>query len=431
MATNPSSIWQPPPDFMPLESALPGITVFAPRQKDEQADGPQSFKCPQCGATTGFDVAAGGVACQHCGYQSSPQAQAVGLQAEGMEFTLETLSKANQGWGLARKEMHCDSCGADMAIPEKALSATCPFCASNRVNVREAPVDQLRPRFLIPFKIQPEATRALSQKWLGQGWYHPDELGKSAVVDRFIGIYLPFWTFSAKIASGWNAQVGYEIQERYYDDHDKTWKTRTRIDWRWEKGRVQISVSDLLVCGSSHISEALLEQVSPFNLNELVSYAPDFLAGWQAQTYDLALPGAWERGKVRMREQAKDACYAAIKSSHVRNFNMTADFGGETWRYILLPVYVTAYKFENKTFQVMLNGQTGKISGQKPVAWGKIWLAVAAMLSPGLCLALLGLPLLLAGGIGIVPLILGLILFILGMFGAFFLYTKAVASEKL
>ena len=194
MANNPSPVWQPPPDFMPLQSALPGITVFAPRHKDEQADVPQSFKCPQCGATTGFDVAAGGVACKHCGYQSSPQAEAVGLQAEGMEFTLETLSKANLGWGLARKEMHCDSCGADMAIPEKALSATCPFCASNRVNVREAPADQLRPRFLIPFKIQPQATRTLAQKWLGQGWYHPDELGKSAVVDRFIGIYLPFCT---------------------------------------------------------------------------------------------------------------------------------------------------------------------------------------------------------------------------------------------
>ena len=165
--------WQPPPDFAPVELSLPGISVFAPRPKDIQVDAPQTFSCPQCGATTKFDVAAGGVACEHCGYTATPQAQKVGLQAQVMEFTLETLSQAELGWGVERKEMHCEACGADMAIPENALTATCPFCASNQVNVRTAPADQLRPRFLIPFKIQPQATRALAQQWLGKGWYPP------------------------------------------------------------------------------------------------------------------------------------------------------------------------------------------------------------------------------------------------------------------
>jgi fatty acid desaturase len=96
---------------------------------------------------------------------------------------------------------------------------------------------------------------------------------------------------------------------------------------------------------------------------------------------------------------------------------------------VLLPVYIAAYKFENKVYQVMLNGQTGAIAGQKPVAWWKIWLVIAAMLSPGLCLGLVSLPLLLAGGIGLVPLVIGGILLVAGLVGAFFLYQKAVASE--
>lgn len=423
--------WQPPPDFVSVDSALPGISVFAPRPVTAQADAPQTFKCPQCGASTKFDVASGGVACEHCGYAAASQAQTVGLQASGMEFTLETLNKAEMGWGVARKELHCDSCGADLAIPENALSATCPFCASHHVNVREAPAAQLRPRYLIPFKIQPQATRALAQRWLGQGWYHPDALGASAIVDRFTGLYLPFWTFSDQMASDWKAQVGYERQESYYDHDDKAWKTRTKIDWRWEKGRVNLEVADLLVCGSSRISQVLVKQLAPFQLKDLVSYAPEFLAGWQAQTYDLTLPKAWEQGKAEMREEAKKACRDSIKSPHVRNFSLTADFADESWRYVLLPVYLAAYKFENKVYQVMLNGQTGAIAGQKPVAWWKIWLAVAAMLTPGLCLGLLGLPLLLAGGIGIVPLILGLLALIAGLAGAFFLYRKAATSEAI
>jgi Zn finger protein HypA/HybF involved in hydrogenase expression len=421
--------WQPPPDFVPVESTLPGISVFAPRPKDVQVDAPQTFACPQCGATTKFDVAAGSVACEHCGYTAAPKSQNVGLRAQVMEFTLETLSEADMGWGVARKEMHCEACGAELAIAENALTATCPFCASNRVNVRTAPSDQLRPRFLIPFKIQPEATRALAQKWLGQGWYHPNELGASAIVDRFTGIYLPFWTFSAQVASTWKAEVGYEHEERYYDDSAKEWRTRTEIRWQWEDGRAGINVDDLLISGSTRLSHVLLKRLYPFNLYDLVSYAPDFLAGWQAQTYDISLPRAWEQGKAEMRESAKKACYDNIRSSHVRNFNMTADFDDETWRYVLLPVYVAAYNFEDNVYHVMINGQTSAIAGQKPVAWWKIWLAVAAMLSPGLFLVLTGLPLLLAGGIGLVPLILGAILFIAGIAGAVMLYRNAVASE--
>lgn len=427
--TNSLPAWQPPPDFAPLESALAGISVFAPRPKDVQIEAPQTFQCPQCGASTRFDVVAGGVACEHCGYTAAPKAQTVGLKAGVMEFTLETLSKAEMGWGVARREMHCNSCGADMAIAENALSVTCPFCASNRVNVREAPDDQLRPRFLIPFKIEPQATRALAQSWLGKGWYHPDELGASAMVDHFTGIYLPFWTFSAKIISDWKAEVGHEEQESYYDSEDKSWKTRTVVRWKWETGRVNLNMTDLLVCGSSRVSQLLVKRLEPFQLKDLVSYAPDFLAGWQAQTYDCTLPKAWEQGKAEMRERAKNACHSDTGSSHVRNFSMTSDFDDETWRYVLLPVYIAAYKFESKVYQVMVNGQTGAIAGQKPVAWWKIWLAAALMLSPGLCLGLVSLPLLLAGGIGIVPLILGLIFFIAGLVGAFILYQKALASE--
>ena len=201
------------------------------------------------------------------------------------------------------------------------------------------------------------------------------------------------------------------------------------IRWKWETGRVNLNMADLLVCGSSRVSQVLVKRLEPFQLKDLVSYAPDFLAGWQAQTYDCTLPKAWEQGKAEMRERAKSACQSDTGSSHVRNFSMTSDFDDETWRYVLLPVYIAAYKFESKVYQVMVNGQTGAIAGQKPVAWWKIWLAAAVMLSPGLCLGLISLPLLLAGGIGIVPLILGLIFFIAGLVGAFILYQKALASE--
>jgi DNA-directed RNA polymerase subunit RPC12/RpoP len=426
-----SENWTPPPGFLQIDSALEGVTVYslAPKSEEPETDAPKTYTCPNCGATTSYDVSAGGVACEYCGYVAPSQVEKVGRKAKEFEFTLATLQQAEKGWGVVRKELHCDNCGANLSLAEGALTATCPFCASNKVNVRAASFAVLRPRFLIPFKIKPETTRARAQEWLGKGWFHPSELGSTAAIDRFTGIYLPFWTFDARINAKWRAEVGHERTESYYDAGSKSWRTRTVIDWRWESGQVEVNIDDLLLSGSTRLSRRILENLYPFNLGDLVAYTPDFLAGWQAHAYDITLPDAWETAKERMREQGKDACYKDIHSSHVRNFSMTADFANETWRYILLPVYIAAYKFENTVFQIMVNGQTGVVAGQKPVAWWKIWLAVAILLAPGLFLGLLGLPGLAFGGVGVILLVLGFVLLIIGAGISIALYRQAIASE--
>jgi predicted RNA-binding Zn-ribbon protein involved in translation (DUF1610 family) len=421
--------FSPPQNFEQVDSLVEGITVFAPQKEAEKIAAPVTFQCPNCGASTRFDVSAGGVACEHCGFTAKPKTEAVGVQAKTNEFTLEALSRLEKGLGVERKVLHCDSCGAELLVNEGSLSVTCPFCASNAVNIRSSDKEFIRPSVIIPFKIKPDENLARARQWLSRGWYHPDNLTGLAAIDHFIGAYFPFWTFDASINSVWEAEVGYEREERYYDQGSKEWRSRTVIDWVWRKGNTSIQVADLLVPGTSHISRVILGKIYPFQLSDLTTYTPEFLAGWQAQSYDIDLPTCWEEGKNTMREKSKQACYDDTGSSHVRNFSMSADFDDESWRYILLPIYLTSYKFEDKTFQVLVNGQTGTIAGQKPVAWWKIWLAVAALLLPGVLFCLVGLPLLLAGGIGAVPLIIGFILFVIGVILSIILYRKALDSE--
>jgi hypothetical protein len=191
---------------------------------------------------------------------------------------------------------------------------------------------------------------------------------------------------------------------------------------------VSISINNLPVPGTARLSNVILQKLYPFRLEELLPYSPDFLAGWRAQTYDIHLKNAWELGKNVMREKAKNACYGDIASPHVRNFSMTADFHDEVWRYALLPVYVAAYSFGQQTYQMMVNGQTGKVAGQKPVAWWKVWVAIAACLTPGVLLGLIGL-ILTIFGVGILLIGVGLVLFIIGVVIAVIIYRQAVASE--
>jgi predicted RNA-binding Zn-ribbon protein involved in translation (DUF1610 family) len=422
--------YTPPDGFTQIESKLVGITVFAPAPEIDTTPEAVWFKCPQCGATTTFTPSAGSVICQHCGYTQDRRLDIVGRVADEREFTLDNLTLAARGWGTERTEIHCESCGADISVATNDLSSTCPFCASNRVIARVATQDTLRPRFLIPFKLELQDCRPQVKEWLGKGWMHPTDLSRTAASAQFNGIYLPFWTFDAMIRANWRAEVGYERTERFYDNSSKSWKTRTRIDWRWESGQVTQTPDDWLGIGTTRISQILLKRLYPFNMGALMDYKPDFLAGWQALNYDISLQHAWDTAKAEMRERTRKGCRDQIKSSHVRNFSMLADFENETWRYILLPVYAATYHFDGGIFQVLVNGQTGKVAGQKPVAWWKVWLAIVGLLSPGILLAVIGLVLLLFGGIGVFALGFAAILFVVGLVISINIFRQATQSGE-
>ncbi len=423
--------WRPPDRYRQVESAVPGISIYAPIPKEAEKDQVKSYACPNCGATVAYDVSAGGVACEYCGYVAPIHAVHVGKTANENEFTLDTVSRSELGWGEKRQELHCESCGAELSIPFGALTNTCAFCGSNQVNVTVSLNEDPRPRFLIPFKITPAQSRKLVSEWLGKGWLQPDDLATGSIINRLSGIYLPFWTFDTKVDAKWRAQVGYEKTERFYDVHERHWETRRHIEWRWEEGQVRLAIDDFLVSGSSleRVSYQILNRVYPFQMSDLVTYEPDFLAGWMAQAYETTLMDAWKTGKTEIREKARKACYQNIPSPHIRNFTMSADFQNESWRYILLPVYLAAYRSGEETYQVMVNGQTGEVAGQKPVAWWKVWLAIAALLTPGLFLGLIGLPLMLLSGAGVVLISLGIILFLFGGILSFLLYRKAREME--
>ncbi|MFQ5410013.1 MAG: hypothetical protein ACE5FI_16520 [Anaerolineales bacterium] len=419
--------WSPPFGYVPVESLVAGIAVFAPAAA-EARDQPETFVCPNCGAATAYNVAAGGVACEHCGYVHVPEADVVGRDAQEFEFTLDSLDRAARGWGAARRELHCENCGADLTLADGSLTTTCPFCTSSRVVTRAAAQDALRPRFLIPFKIEPERCTEIARAWLGRGWLHPGELARSARLERFTGVYLPFWTFDARVEATWEAEVGYKRKKTVWEDGEL--KTKTVIEWRWENGQVTVPVDDLLQTGTTKTSANLIVGLYPFDLDALAAYDAGYLAGWQAQAYDIGLEPAWDTAREEMRERARQASRDSIASRHVRNFSMAADFRDETWRYVLLPVYVAAYQFEGRVFQVLINGQTGAVSGQKPVAWWKVWAAIAALLAPGALCGLIGLITIPLGGAGGLGVIAGLILLFVGGVVAVGLFRKAQPADE-
>lgn len=422
-----------PQGFVRVESKLDGITVYAPAPPVEpnapDATGPNTlthFKCPNCGATTAFDPRAGSVTCSNCGSVYALHAQQVGRNAGEFEFTLDTLNSTPRGWGLTRRDLVCENCGATTSVAPTELATTCPFCGSNRVSARTAVPDKFRPRFLIPFKIERDTCTARAREWLKQGWFYPRDLVNAARGAQFTGVYLSFWTFHAQVNAQWRAEVGYERQENYFDVNQMKFKTRTVIDWRWKQGQVSVPFDNQLGTATTHISASLLHRLEPYQLDALVTYDPGFLAGWRAVSYEIPLNDAWDAARAQMRERTRQAANDEIDSKYVRNFSMNAAFDDEAWRLILLPAYITTYRFADKTYQLVINGQTGKVAGEKPIDWRKVWLVVAALAAPGVLLAGAGLVLAQSGGGWLF--FVGAFIFVLGALVAVYLLQQVTRA---
>jgi len=414
----------PPTGFELTASSIKGIEVYKPKPSEEA---PQKevvdFDCPQCGATTAFSVENSGLTCSFCGYFEPAEEQIVGKDAQSFEFKVETLQQSAQGWGEVRSEIECQNCGAETSIPVGSLTSKCLFCGSNKVIQRRAVQEELRPKFLIPFKIDLQKVRAITKTWLQNDWRLPESLKEVYREADYQGLYLPFWTFDSLTLADWKAEVGHERIKRVFEDGE--WKTRTEIEWRWESGHVEHKFDDVLIKGTDRISDLHFKKISNYDLQELIVYNPEYLAGIYAKSYDIPLEKAWESSRNEIREAIRQICRNHASTPRIRNFSMTLDYDDESWRYILLPIYLAVYNYQNDAFQVMVNGQNGEISGQRPVDWTKVWLVIAGIIMPGILFALIGLVTFPFGGIGGIVGLVGFVLLIAGLIASFFIFQSA------
>ena len=389
----------PPEGYVQTKSAVSGIEVYRPLKPEEleEARPVVDFRCPNCDGATAYSADNGGLTCTFCGYHEAPQVEIVGKGAQEFEFTVETVERSTNGWGQERKELVCSSCASHITLSSEMLSHTCPFCGSNAVVQTRAPQDVLRPRFLVPFVTTTENCRQITAEFLQKSWMLPNNLQNLARSTEYTPIYIPFLTFDARTQATWRAEVyNTDASRRRHSAPNWKWERpfllklgdREGSQWDWESGAVSLVTDDMLVSGSSQISLTLLKQLRGYRLGELVPYEPTFLAGLSAQAYDVDLETAWASARRSMRAKTKDACQEQASARNMRNFSMNLDFSDESWRYILLPIYLANYRYGNKVFQVLINGQTGTIAGQRPVDWRKVAKVLGLWFLPGLLLAI-------------------------------------------
>lgn len=332
------------------------------------------FACPQCDADLTFAPDVRGLACSHCGYRQPMETPAVDRSAGEAGFSPAAIQEMTVGWRMDTQEVACQRCQGKVILPPGALTQKCPFCGSYQIIQAGGDQARMRPHYLIPFSITLEQCQAKAREWLGDNWMTPHDLKQIAGMGDFRPLYAPFWTFDAQTSADWRAEVGIDQQERFFDNATRQWQTRTVTRWEWRSGHVDVTVDDLLVAGTQHLQDAFLGEMAMYDFGRLADYDPRFLAGAQAQAYEIALAEAWQKGQKLIQARTENAGRGQVGGGQVRNFSLSNyRLFNEKWRYVLLPLYVSVYNYQGKPFQMLVNGQSGRIGGQRPVVWRRVW----------------------------------------------------------
>ena len=333
-------------------------------------------KCPSCGGVMDFDPATGGLSCPYCGHTEEIQTREGDESAE--ELALEDADKVeNCDWGVAKKTVICKACGAESVYDALEISAVCPFCGSNQV-MEASDQNTMAPGGVVPFQISDKQASDLFKNWIRRKWFCPKLAKESAKAKNFKGIYLPFWTFDALTKSKYRGEYGKDKVKKKADG-----KTQVETTWYSVRGNHEEFFDDELICATTNHNQSMLRGLEPYNTADNKTYRPEYVAGFAAERYAIGIKEAWQMAKSSIKFKLQRSIERRIikenNADRVRNLQVDATFSKLTYKYLLLPVWISSYKYKEKVYQFMVNGQTGKVSGKTPISIPKVIITVVAI----------------------------------------------------
>lgn len=354
---------------------LPEGAGVAPRRPDEpQEAGTRSFLCEKCGGRMSFNAENGRFACEYCGYEPLPEpvapppgtafgddfrASSFAERAEqALDFTLPT--EQGHRWAEGQYSLACERCGAVSLLPAVQKSIRCAYCGSNQIVEPEEPPAVIDPQVILPIQIDGKKAAAAVKAWLRQGLFTPDDLLSQVKGLKLRPVYYSAWTFDGTIEARWTCEV------KHGSGASARWETRSGEDARF--------FDDILVPGVKAMPGSELASIEPFDLRQGVEFTPEYLAGYTTLIYDRPLADAslLAREKVA-REFRREAEARAEPGREKRGFAMSpGKWSGMTYKHVLLPIWTGVFNYRGQTYRILVNGQTGKVGGVKPVDHLKI-----------------------------------------------------------
>lgn len=338
----------------------------------------KKYACPACGAEAVWSPSKHTLVCPYCNTVSQMELKTDGSEIKENDLleALQALPEDESGWQMERKTVRCQSCNAISTFDPAKVAQNCSFCGSPALIAADDVKAPVRPSSLLPFTVAETKVREDIRTWYGSHWFAPSKLGNKALTDTLHGLYLPYWTFDAQVHADWTAESG----EYYYVEDGKGNKEQ-RVRWYPSAGAVDHFFDDQLVPASRGVHSALLDGISPFPTTEkLVPYDTGYLSGWVVEQYQIDLKAAAQASQDMMEATMRNLCSREVPGDTQRSLRVLTEYSGQTFKHVLLPVWLLTYTYGSKTYQVAVNGFTGRISGEYPISWVKVFFVTVAIL---------------------------------------------------
>ncbi|MDJ0992135.1 MAG: TFIIB-type zinc finger domain-containing protein [Dinoroseobacter sp.] len=353
------------------------------------------FPCNACGADFRYDPGGDQMVCDHCG-NTQPLEIAGPWAAQNALREIDYLEALRDGGASGAEEevtrvLSCPNCGAQTEFQPEVHAKECPFCATPVVT-DTGEHRHIKPAAVIPFALSEEAAKKAMTDWLGRRWFAPSGLQKYARKGRRMnGIYVPYWTYDARTASRYRGQRGtiYYVTGSRIVNGKRVTTREARVRWSPASGRVARAFDDVLVLATRSLPKRFTDALAPWDLSDLIPYTPEPLAGFRAEGYTVPLEDGMAEARAYMDRVIARDVRMDIGGDRQRIDELQTQISGVTFKHILLPVWVAAYRYGGKSYRFVVNGQDGKVAGERPYSAFKIALAVIVAMIVGAAVAYL------------------------------------------
>lgn len=413
-----------PPPPPPLPPAFPASVPIDEQQMDDANDAHlprfeadtqragstfdegrgRMFPCENCGADLQFSIGVQSLACPYCGHVREITLPS---DAEVIEQDFHQMLEKLQQWREAGKrgrdtaesdatvadaevrELHCSSCGGSIVFTGTLTSTHCPYCNSPVQLETAHQYDDTRISVdgVLPFQIDRNRAQSNLKAWVDSRWFAPGSFRKQGASGKFNGIYLSYFTFDTMTSNAYSGQRG----EYYYvtvgSGKNKRRERRTR--WYPAAGTFQRFFDDVLVLANTGLRRDFMLALEPWPMQKVVPFNQQMLAGFLAKTYDIDLDQCFDDAKSRIDAAIHTEVRQRIGGDTQRVHSIRSRYEAITFKHVLLPTWLMAYQFNNKSYQVFINAATGEVQGERPYSAWKIAFAVlCGLITAGLLFAL-------------------------------------------
>ena len=329
----------------------------------------QNIKCDGCGATLKFKPGTNHLSCEYCGHNIHID------QTESNNTNIQEFDIDNYISEIFDKESEdevttvvCDSCSAETTLGDDFASKECPFCSAPLV-IQRAKIKRMhRPQYILPFAVDEREAFKAFQTWVKSLWFAPNALTQYAVKgEKLQGIYLPYWTYDCSTISRYDGELG-KVNVKP--------GASNKVSWYSVSGIVYDQFDDVLVPATRSLPKNKLEALEPWDLDNLKPYDSQFLTGFKTENYQITLRKGYSDAKKKMIQVIRQHIKKDIGGSRQKIGRVYTQYENTTFKHILLPCWVSAYRFKGITYQFLVNARTGEVQGGRPYSLVKISLFI-------------------------------------------------------